>query len=416
LQVAVLGVIATVGMMFTYALPAPSLKRNHKSSTGLFARLFLFFLWLSYGFSNLLYVETTLFYGLGQNLCATLAAYMVYLTVLKRFGRPLPTPHRLFILVHLVTLETLTVLVHNAGDNFFLCQMLFLISTLIPIFAAALKMRQLMDQRSVGDKVLFCILSGAVAVLVLGGPLYMFVISVTSQYKSFITFGLAVIAMIIFMLGFVISFMHSLVIRLRKQIYRDPLTACKNRNYFYDVAPALVKRAESQDLQVCMLVCDIDHFKQINDKHGHLAGDKALNHFSQLLRSQLCGDDVLIRMGGEEFLILLIGYDIDKAAHWANALCRYVAAHPLNYKAHDIQLTASFGLLAMPPKADLFEIIGEADQALYQAKNQGRNQVVMFQSDTTQTLAACPLLSSNAAPASGQHVELAGVPASLQEK
>ncbi|QPG05115.1 GGDEF domain-containing protein [Salinimonas marina] len=414
LQIAILGVIAAVGMMFTYALPAPSHK--HKASSGLYARLFLFFVWLSYGFSNLQYIDSVLLYALGLNFCATLAAYMVYMTVLKRFGQPLPTAHRLCILLHLVSLEALTIGLHHAGDNMFLCQMLLLVSILIPVGMAALKMMVLMDQRSVGDKLLFYILSGAVVGHILGGPLYMFALSAAPEQQSFISFGLNVIVMIVFMLGFVVSVMHSLVIRLRKQIYRDPLTGCKNRNYFYDVAPALIKRAELQGQAVCMLVCDIDHFKQVNDSYGHLAGDKALRHFSQLLRSQLFRGDILIRMGGEEFLMLLVDCNLAQASARAEVLCQHVAAQPLQHDDDAISLTASFGLLALPAKADVFEIIGEADQALYQAKNQGRNQVVISQPVTKQSPVACPSLSSNVVPVSGQRAKLVGVPASLQEK
>ncbi len=400
--------------MFTYALPAPSHK--HKASSGLYARLFLFFVWLSYGFSNWQYIDPALLYALGLNLCATLAAYMVYMTVLKRFGQPLPTAHRLCILLHLMSLEALTVGLHHIGGNMFFCQILLLVSILIPVGMAAVKMMMLMDRGSVGDKLLFYILSGAVVIQVLGGPLYMFTLSTAPEQQSFISFGLNVIVMIVFMLGFVVSVMHSLVIRLRKQIYRDPLTACKNRNYFYDVAPALVKRAELQGQPVCMLVCDIDHFKQINDVFGHLAGDKALRHFSQLLRSQLFRGEILIRMGGEEFLMLLVNCSLEQASERAQTMCQHVASQPLQYKEDTISLTASFGLLALPAKADVFEIIGEADQALYQAKNQGRNQVVTYAPVITQTPVACPSPSSNVVPVSGQHAELAGVPASLQEK
>ncbi len=414
LQIAVLGVITAVGMLFTYALPAPSHK--HKASSGLYARLFLLFLWLSYGFSNLQYIDMALLHSLGQNLCATLAAYMVYLTVLKRFGQALPKTQRLLILLHIACIEALTWVMHYYTENMVFCRLLLLLSTLMPIVAAALKMLMLMDSRSIGDKVLFYILVGAVVALVLGGPVYMFALQVAADHQSFITFGIIVIAMIVFMLGFVVSVMHSLVIRLKKQIYRDPLTACKNRNYFYDVAPTIVRKAELHCQSVCMLVCDIDHFKSINDKYGHLTGDKALRHFSQLLRSQLYPGDILIRMGGEEFLMLLLDCDLNRASERAEILRQHIASQPLAVNDDAISLTASFGLLALPAGADVFEIIGEADQALYQAKNNGRNQIIAYGQPFIQTPDSTTLPASSSAPAPGRHTELGAVPATAQEK
>jgi len=123
---------------------------------------------------------------------------------------------------------------------------------------------------------------------------------------------------------------------------------------------------------------DLDHFKAVNDRHGHLAGDEVIRAFAMLIRHHARGGDICCRYGGEEFLLVFPGMPREKAAERAEQLRRKTSASPIACERSLITVTASFGVASFPyhgPTADA--LIGAADDALYAAKTAGHNCVVV---------------------------------------
>jgi len=177
-------------------------------------------------------------------------------------------------------------------------------------------------------------------------------------------------------LAFIFVCFESLEIRLYQQAMRDPLTGLFNRRAFHERAQPKLQQAI--DIPVALLVLDLDHFKKVNDKHGHLAGDDVLAYFGRLMRNQLAPFDALYaRSGGEEFTVLLCGDAANHAALIADNLRAALAATPVQ-TADGLLLsqTCSIGISrGTGGQNTLRQLVMEADLALYQAKAQGRNRV-----------------------------------------
>jgi diguanylate cyclase (GGDEF)-like protein len=124
---------------------------------------------------------------------------------------------------------------------------------------------------------------------------------------------------------------------------------------------------------------DLDHFKTVNDRHGHLAGDEVLRVFGALLTSNARASDISCRYGGEEFLLVLPGLTQESAALRAEQLRRAMSATSVNYGGSQITVTVSFGVATYPTHGRTpDELIAAADSALYSAKAQGRNRANLY--------------------------------------
>lgn len=165
----------------------------------------------------------------------------------------------------------------------------------------------------------------------------------------------------------------------------DALTGVFNRRYFLDRMNeelARVQRLESQ--QAAILMLDIDHFKVINDTWGHAAGDSALQQLGTILRSNARKIDTVGRLGGEEFAILLIGTSPAESESYAGRLRQMVADTPVAHEGKLIQMEVSIGVSAVyVTDANATVALARADRALYIAKQQGRNRVVMADVSTS---------------------------------
>jgi diguanylate cyclase (GGDEF)-like protein len=156
----------------------------------------------------------------------------------------------------------------------------------------------------------------------------------------------------------------------------DPLTGLSNYRHFHELLDLEVQRARRMRYPVGMLSIDLDHFKLVNDHHGHPAGDRALQRVAELLRKRLRRTDILGRVGGEEFAVILPGDDLDAVAIVAEDLRRAVE----DLSQAETRLTLSIGGTSLPPEAlDKQTLIERADRALYAAKRNGRNQVRICQ-------------------------------------
>ena len=157
---------------------------------------------------------------------------------------------------------------------------------------------------------------------------------------------------------------------------RDALTGCFNRKHALEVMDAEMRRARRSQMPLSMLMFDLDNFKEINDRFGHLGGDAVLSAIGQRMKTVLRGSDLKCRYGGEEFLILLPDTPIAGARRVADTLRREIAANGVQLNGERIPVTASFGVTGVTGgEVDPVAVISRADNALYRAKLDGRNCV-----------------------------------------
>ena len=164
--------------------------------------------------------------------------------------------------------------------------------------------------------------------------------------------------------------------RLEEASRTDSLTGLLNRRGFLEKGEEEIERSRRSRKPFCVVMADADHFKRINDLHGHAAGDVALQLLGDLLRGSLRAQDLVARWGGEEFVLLLPETDVHGATRVAESIRRSVALLPLLVGQFEVPVTLSFGLAEHRPERGLEVTIAHADAALYRAKAEGRDRVV----------------------------------------
>ncbi len=177
--------------------------------------------------------------------------------------------------------------------------------------------------------------------------------------------------------GFLTLHAAHLLEELDQQASTDLLTGLANRRGFEPALRHEWRRRERLGVALSMLVIDIDHFKQINDRHGHAAGDAALRHLGHVLRQHLRPYDLSARLGGEEFCVVQTGITPQEALLAAERLRAADLCFGRDLQGEPLQMTISIGLAsALPEDRDPGELLARADAALYLAKAEGRNRVV----------------------------------------
>jgi len=160
----------------------------------------------------------------------------------------------------------------------------------------------------------------------------------------------------------------------RENSLRDGLTGCFNRSHGIEMAENELRRARRSRSPLSIIMFDIDHFKSINDRYGHLCGDMVLSTVGRRMRNVLRGSDIKCRYGGEEFLVLLPETTLDGARQVADTLRREIGENALTWNDAILSVTASFGITAAETdEVDTPVVIARADAALYRAKSEGRN-------------------------------------------
>jgi diguanylate cyclase (GGDEF)-like protein len=159
--------------------------------------------------------------------------------------------------------------------------------------------------------------------------------------------------------------------------YTDPLTRLANRRAFFQQADAAFATASRYQRPLALLMLDLDHFKRVNDEHGHAAGDAVLVHVANCLRHSARHADVPARLGGEEFVVMLPETTLAEALETAERIRKTIEqGPPAEFEGRAIPVTASLGVAMMRSDSKGIEaIINEADMALYEAKEAGRNRV-----------------------------------------
>ncbi|MDD9302418.1 MAG: GGDEF domain-containing protein [Desulfobacter sp.] len=156
----------------------------------------------------------------------------------------------------------------------------------------------------------------------------------------------------------------------------DPLTGCYNRREFENQLKGHVSSATRHNNPLSLFMLDLDHFKSVNDTHGHLGGDQVLKEVSLLIRQGMRKGDVLARYGGEEFIAILPETDKAKAMELADRLRCKIAGLRIPFNGASIRITASFGVSQLEANTDISRLIEDADTMLYKAKVNGRNTVM----------------------------------------
>ena len=170
--------------------------------------------------------------------------------------------------------------------------------------------------------------------------------------------------------------------RAQERSMRDPLTGLLNKRAFFESAEQALARAARDELPCAALMIDIDHFKRVNDRWGHLAGDAAIAHAASVVSRAMRGSDICARFGGEEFCALLVGADEAGARQVAQRVLDLARSEPASLVGHDGSrseqaLTVSIGARLQKARGpeDLAAMLSRADAALYQAKSAGRDRL-----------------------------------------
>jgi diguanylate cyclase (GGDEF)-like protein len=169
---------------------------------------------------------------------------------------------------------------------------------------------------------------------------------------------------------------------LREANLRDAMTGLHNRRFLEEYTETLVAGTQRRKSQMSILMLDLDFFKMVNDTYGHDAGDTVLKALAKVLSQSVRASDMVIRYGGEEFMIILQDTDGDGAELVSEKIRAAVEALKVQLAGTVLQKTISIGLAVFPTDSDTFwQTVKYADVALYRAKETGRNRVVRFTSD-----------------------------------
>lgn len=166
---------------------------------------------------------------------------------------------------------------------------------------------------------------------------------------------------------------------LRDLSVRDPLTSLFNRRYLSESLGREMSRSKRRNLPLAVMAFDLDHFKDFNDRFGHAAGDAVLVAFAKVLQSMSRSEDIACRQGGEEFVLIMPEMEQQVALRRATELLASMSAMEVVHEGQRLpQLTTSIGIAIFPENASLpDELLAQADQALYEAKSQGRNRAIV---------------------------------------
>lgn len=195
------------------------------------------------------------------------------------------------------------------------------------------------------------------------------------RITSSLTLILVLGSVFVIMLGRMQRLLHELVVT-------DTLTGLQNRHRLTSVLNELIANFKRYNRSASIAMLDLDHFKLLNDKYGHLFGDQMLKQLAQRLKQRLRVNDQLFRVGGEEFLVVLPETDQAEATKVAEKLLTAVANEPFDGKDAQAHLTISMGVAQLRSEQSWAEWINSADTALLEAKRKGRNQVCVAESYT----------------------------------
>lgn len=160
--------------------------------------------------------------------------------------------------------------------------------------------------------------------------------------------------------------------QLMKLALTDHLTGLYNRHSLYDLGPKYISNAHRHKTPLSLLVVDLDHFKKVNDTHGHSVGDTVLQDISEIMQQHCRTEDIAARFGGEEFIMILTNCDLENAINKAERLREAIESS----KPEGLTITSSIGVAELSHKEEIDDLFNRADAAVYEAKDTGRNKVI----------------------------------------
>lgn len=173
-------------------------------------------------------------------------------------------------------------------------------------------------------------------------------------------------------------------VSLQDQANRDPLTGIYNRRYFNEMLPYEFDNAQRVGYPLVVVMLDLDHFKNVNDTHGHAAGDEVLKALAALLKNRARETDIICRYGGEEFVVIMTRMSVERAWQRIESWRCEIADRQIQWGQTVIQVTFSAGMTEFPAHgADMETLLKRADEMLYRAKAQGRNCVMAYAAESS---------------------------------
>lgn len=172
---------------------------------------------------------------------------------------------------------------------------------------------------------------------------------------------------------------YRLLESLKRQAELDGLTGLYNRVTFFNIAEEILNQGRMK-LSFALLLIDVDHFKQVNDTHGHPCGDAVLKAVAGTIKNNIRKGDVVGRYGGEEFVVLLEDVSDAQAVMLAEKLCKVIENMTVSYQEKSISVTISIGVAHRPDEGEqtLENLLTQADEALYRSKSEGRNRSSLY--------------------------------------
>ena len=195
-----------------------------------------------------------------------------------------------------------------------------------------------------------------------------------------------ILLLILFAVVFLLARNVTLSKKLKELASKDSLTGILNRRHFMELGLMQIERSRRMKTESFIVIYDLDHFKGVNDRYGHLAGDKVLIEIAQRIKKTIRPYDLFGRYGGEEFILLVSDTDKQNMINIAERLRRDVCETPVEFEGLQIPISASFGIACAAPLNDMHTATKHADEALYRAKNEGRNRVVFYENEDTKTV------------------------------
>jgi diguanylate cyclase (GGDEF)-like protein len=260
---------------------------------------------------------------------------------------------------------------HSAGAS--VGELTTLISVIIALFAAAMSVI-LLRPRKRGSSPLQRLIGANDALFAIAMGVWAWVGVESAPVRAF-AYLAGYLLMIVNGFGFLLLWKQKDDARIELLATTDFLTGLVNRRAFFARAESARMLAARLRKPITLMMLDIDHFKQLNDRFGHATGDQALVVFADTARKVLREHDIMGRLGGEEFALALPGTDLDGAVQAAERLRLAVTEAPLPASAQTYTMTVSIGVVLVDPTEELTAALARADHALYAAKSGGRNRV-----------------------------------------